>query len=87
MTKYAGHKMVSIEPIIDFDTELMVDWIAQIKPDFVSIGADSGDNHLPEPSWPKVQSLIKELEQLTEVKLKDNLKRLGKAGVTGYTPA
>ncbi len=76
MTKYAGHKMVSIEPIIDFDTELMVDWIAQIEPDFVSIGADSGNNHLPKPPADKIKSLIKELRNITEVRVKDNLQRL-----------
>lgn len=76
MVRLKSPKMISIEPIMDFDLELMVDWIAQINPEFVSVGADSGNNRLPEPSWPKVQSLIRELEQFTEVKLKDNLTRL-----------
>ncbi len=76
LTKYDGHKMVSIEPIMDFDLEVFVGMIREIKPEFVSIGADSGNNHLPEPSWAKVQSLIRELEQITEVRIKDNLKRL-----------
>jgi len=68
--------MVSIEPIMDFDLDVMVRWIAEIKPEFVSIGADSKGHKLPEPSPDKVQNLIRELEALTEVKVKDNLKRI-----------
>ena len=67
---------VSIEPIMDFDLDVMVDWMQEIKPVFVSIGADSGNNHLPEPSPNKVKALIKGLKEFTEVKVKDNLKRL-----------
>jgi len=79
-------KMVSIEPIMDFDLAMMVTWIKDIHPDFVSIGADSGNNHLPEPSWGKVQSLIKELNQITEVRQKDNLKRLNQEGSPAVPP-
>ncbi len=68
--------MVSIEPIMDFDLKEFVDMIKIINPRFVSIGADSKDHNLPEPSWDKVQQLIIELKKFTEVKVKDNLKRL-----------
>lgn len=76
MTKYDKHKMVSIEPIIDFDNDILLTWIAEIKPEFVSIGADSGNNHLPEPPASKIKALIEELQGITQVKIKDNLKRL-----------
>jgi len=69
-------RMVSIEPIMDFDLDVMVRWIKDIKPLFVSIGADSKGHNLPEPPPDKVQKLIEELRQFTEVKVKDNLKRL-----------
>lgn len=69
-------KMVSIEPIMDFDLHLFLELLKQIKPKFVSIGADSGNNHLPEPSGAKVKALIEGLKEFTEVKVKDNLKRL-----------
>jgi DNA repair photolyase len=69
-------KMVSIEPIIDFDFTVLVGWIENIAPDFVSIGADSKSHHLPEPSPDKVERLIEHLSTLTEVKSKQNLKRL-----------
>jgi DNA repair photolyase len=52
---------VTIEPIMDFHLEQMVDIIELCKPDQVNIGADSGNNGLPEPSRKKVEKLIKEL--------------------------
>jgi len=72
-------RMVSIEPIMDFDLNDMKRWMFAIKPEFVSIGADSKGHNLPEPSEEKIEALIKELNKFTEVKLKDNLKRLKKA--------
>ncbi len=69
-------KMISIEPIMDFNLDLFTKVIKKINPKFVSIGADSKGHNLPEPSWDKVQQLITELKKFTEVKIKDNLKRL-----------
>jgi len=68
--------MVSIEPIMDFDLETLSRWMEEIKPIFVSIGADSGNNHLPEPPTDKIKALIEALKEFTEVKLKANLDRL-----------
>ncbi len=69
-------RMVSIEPILDFDLEVMVRWLKYIGPDYVSIGADSKGNNLPEPSPEKVKKLIDELWAFTFVKIKPNLNRL-----------
>lgn len=71
-------KMVSLEPIIDFDIAEFVQIIAYIHPKFVSIGADSKGHNLPEPSPEKIKELIKELEKFTEVRIKPNLRRLMK---------
>jgi hypothetical protein len=68
-------KMVGIEPIMDFDPSF-VEWIQAIRPEFVSIGADSKSHHLPEPPAGKVRELIQELEKFTKVIQKDNLRRL-----------
>ena len=73
---YGFRKMITIEPIIDFDVPYLVDMIKRVRPEFVNIGADSTNNNLPEPSEYKIQLLIKELEKFTKVNLKDNLKRL-----------
>lgn len=81
MTYLDGYStMVSIEPIMDFDLDVMVAWIKTIWPEFVSIGADSKGHHLPEPSPDKLKALIEALKKITEVKLKDNLKRILKDG-------
>lgn len=76
-----GSVFVSIEPIMDFDVGQFVDWIVDIDPKFVSIGADSQGHHLPEPSKDKVLQFIDELPDDIEVKIKDNLERIiGKNG-------
>lgn len=69
-------KMISIEPIMDFDVGELAQWITEIYPCFVSIGADSKGHNLPEPKPQKIKELISELVKITEVKLKANLKRL-----------
>ena len=68
--------MITIEPIIDFDLDILVSWIKEIKPIQVNIGADSKGHNLPEPNKEKVLALIKKLEKFTNVFQKDNLKRL-----------
>ena len=50
--------------------------IAMCEPIFVSIGADSKRNNLPEPPAWKVERLIEELRKFTEVKVKENLNRI-----------
>ena len=71
-------KMVSIEPIMDFDYGDLLLMMEVIKPEFVSIGADSKNSNLPEPSKENIENLIRELKKFTKVKLKDNLRRLMK---------
>jgi len=71
-----GRKMVTIEPIMDFDLEPFVSWIEGVEPEFVNIGADSKGHNLPEPSWEKIEQLINEIEKFTKVNLKENLNRL-----------
>ena len=74
--KLAGYAtMVTIEPILDFDREL-VQLITMCRPDWVNIGADSCGHKLLEPSKDKIVELIEELEKVTDVKIKTNLRRL-----------
>ena len=69
-------KFITIEPIMDFDLHIFIGMIKEINPEFVYVGADSGGHGLPEPSKDKIEDLIKELKKFTEVKIKDNVKRL-----------
>lgn len=69
---------ITIEPILDFDLSILTDWIIEINPDYVNIGADSKNNDLPEPEWDKVSNLIENLKSFTQVNIKNNLKRLKK---------
>ena len=69
-------RFVTIEPIIDFDLEPLVELVKRCEPKQVNIGADSGNNHLPEPSADKVLALIEELSKFTMIARKTNLKRL-----------
>ncbi len=68
---------ISIEPVMDFDVKELGDWIREIEPNFVSIGADSKGHHLPEPSKDKIEQLITLItDSGIEIKRKDNLKRV-----------
>jgi len=69
-------KMIAMEPIMDFDIEIITGWIKSLLPLWVVIGADSKGHGLPEPPKRKIESLIFILRQVTEVKLKKNLNRL-----------
>ena len=69
-------RYVTIEPIMDFDLSSLVRLIYICRPMQVNIGADSGNNNLPEPEASKVFELIEELEEFTTVKKKKNLSRL-----------
>lgn len=67
---------VTIEPILDFNLNAMVDLLKQCNPEQVNIGADSGRNNLPEPSREKVLQLVSELQKFTVIHNKSNLQRL-----------
>ena len=69
-------KMVTIEPIMDFEVEPFCDLIKRINPEFINIGADSKKSKLKEPSWFKVTNLISELKKFTRINQKKNLDRL-----------
>jgi len=71
-------KMVTIEPIMDFELGNLVRLIKLANPKWVNIGADSKGHNLPEPSGGKVKDLIKVLNSFTEIKQKKNLDRLFK---------
>jgi len=66
-------KIVTIEPIMDFDLEEFVDWMKQIKPQAVYIGYNSRPKQvqLPEPPQEKFWKLAWELDKFTNVIIKN----------------
>ena len=69
-------RYVTIEPIMDFDLKEFVELIKICEPTQVNIGADSGNNDLPEPPREKILELINEFKKFTMIDQKRNLKRL-----------
>ena len=65
-------KFVTIEPIMDFDLDVMVKWIFDINPEIVWVGYNNYQNaiHLVEPTLEKTNKLIDELNKFTNVRLK-----------------
>lgn len=79
LKRYNNHKtMITIEPILDFDHEIFLNMLQDIRPDWINIGSDSKGHGLPEPSKDKIEALIEDLKKFTDVKVKSNLKRLMK---------
>lgn len=74
---YGINKMLTIEPILNFDLPIFTDIIKQIKPQQINIGADSKGHNLPEPSGYKLSLLIDEIKSMKiKLHLKPNLNRL-----------
>lgn len=77
MRQIYHHRMVTIEPIMDFDLNEFVVMLKDIHPIQINIGANTNRKvQLPEPPKEKVLELIAELEKFTKVYQKDNLKRI-----------
>uniref|UniRef100_UPI0032177665 DUF5131 family protein n=1 Tax=uncultured Draconibacterium sp. TaxID=1573823 RepID=UPI0032177665 len=68
--------LVTIEPIMDFDLDELIDLVKMCNPMLVIIGADSKKHELPEPDRDKILALINELTKFVRVIQKSNLKRL-----------
>jgi hypothetical protein len=71
-------KMITVEPVMKFDLKKFSYMILCARPVQVNIGADSGNNKLPEPDAKEIRSLIQVLERYTKVVTKDNLNRIMK---------
>ena len=56
-------KMVTIEPVIDFDLKVILKWIKDINPCMIWLCYDSKKCHLPEPTLKKVRDLHWELSK------------------------
>ena len=61
MKELDGRRFVSIEPVMDFDPDILGWWVKNIEPEVVYIGYDNYNNRLPEPPLAKVRELIESL--------------------------
>ena len=69
--------MVTMEPIMEFDYEIVIDMMRKISPFQVNIGCNSSkDIQLPEPTRDEIIALVRELRTFTNVKLKSNSYRI-----------
>lgn len=64
------NKLISIEPVMDFDLGILDKWLKDINPTVVYVGYDNYNNNLPEPSLSKTNQLIQELRSFTRVRTK-----------------
>lgn len=64
------HKMLTIEPILQFDHGILLSWILKIKPEIVYIGYDNHKCRLPEPIPEETKLLIERMKLFTEVRVK-----------------
>lgn len=77
MKELTGDKFITIEPVLDFDVDILAKWIADINPKFLNLGADSKNRHLPEPTVEKIMMLVEALKEYgIELREKHNLSRL-----------
>ena len=63
-------KMVSVEPIMNFNLEYFVFMMRSIDPEFIYVGYDNYENNLPEPSLEETMKLIEKLKEFTDVRTK-----------------
>lgn len=77
MSKILTRKFVTIEPVLDFDVDILASWIDRIRPEFLNLGADSKRHGLPEPTVEKVMQFTEKLKEYgIELREKHNLSRL-----------
>ncbi len=67
--------MITMEPIMDFDLQEVMEMMLRVQPFQVNIGCNSGNVCLPEPSRQKIIDLVRALRPYTHVKLKSNSSR------------
>lgn len=68
---------VTVEPIVNFDVQDLLNMFEMIRPNFCNVGADSKRHSLPEPSKEDVEALLFGITALgIEIREKHNLTRL-----------
>jgi protein gp37 len=77
LKEWDGKRMITVEPILDFDLDIFGGMLLETPVVQINIGADSGRNGLPEPPAWKIKALIEHLEKYgVKVHRKKNLARI-----------
>lgn len=77
LNNYGFKTEITIEPIMIYDCDLLIDMLRIAMPIKINIGANSNKRiKLPEPTKESILKLISECEKFTEVYLKTSLQRL-----------
>ena len=72
---------ITVEPVLDFDVDVMLEWMHDARPSFINIGADSKGAALEEPSAAKLKAFIAGVQEMgIEIRHKTNLDRILKGG-------
>jgi hypothetical protein len=60
-----SRKIVTVEPILDFDPDILGSWLTSIRPEAVWLGYNSKPKgmQLPEPSMEKTKGFVEQLER------------------------
>ena len=67
-------KHISVEPVMDFDQDIFLEWLKEIGPEIVSVGYDNYKCRLPaEPERSKVYDFIEELKEFAKIERKGDL--------------
>ena len=79
MHNFQCRKAVTIEPILDFDLNIMVRWIEDIDPEIVWVGYANHTSGLvlDEPELSKTEQLVAKLSKFTDVRLKTMRDKIG----------
>jgi hypothetical protein len=83
LRKWPRQKMVTIEPVLRFAPARFADAVLACNPAQVNIGADSGNNNLPEPSQEELKWFIGLISGRTHIHYKENLRRIYTGGIYG----
>ena len=68
---------ITLEPILDFDIDILASWMNHLCFDFINLGADSKNHGLPEPTVEKIMAFTERLKDYgIELREKHNLARL-----------
>ena len=76
LTELGYSVMITMEPIMDFDIDVVLDMLRRVRPFQVNIGCNTSSVQLQEPSRDKIIALIQSLRTFTTVKLKSNSSRI-----------